>query len=291
MPPWRAMISTVSRPMRSTIAGSRDFRLSPTSRCCAPNRRKPASPPHSSRTRRAWRAGSRPPSRYSTRCRRRWSGRPDSSGRSCWCARPRARRCSRSCATGARRWRRRATAACAGAWTWTRRRCERVRIMRGLHPRLSPVSSPDSKALLLDLLQAAVRKAFPQAHDVAVELERPKSADHGDFATNAALQLAKRVGMKPRDVAAAIVDALAANDTLERAEIAGPGFINFRLAAGSRYAVVPRILAEGGAFGRRTEEAARKIMVEFVSANPTGPLHVGHGRQAALGDAISTLLE
>ncbi|MEO7741594.1 MAG: arginine--tRNA ligase, partial [Usitatibacter sp.] len=153
------------------------------------------------------------------------------------------------------------------------------------------MSSPDSKARLLDLVQAAVRTAFPEVPDAAVVLERPKSAEHGDFATNAALQLAKRVGMKPRDTAAAIVAALAANDIIEDAEVAGPGFINFRLAAASRYGVVRRILAEGQAFGRSAEDPARKIMVEFVSANPTGPLHVGHGRQAALGDAVSTLLE
>ncbi len=153
------------------------------------------------------------------------------------------------------------------------------------------MSSPDSKTRLLELIQSAVHKAFPDNHDVAVVLERPKNAEHGDFATNAALQLAKRVGMKPREVAAAIVAALPANDTVAATEIAGPGFINFRLAAASRYAVVPRILAAGPAYGRLAENAARKIMVEFVSANPTGPLHVGHGRQAALGDAISTLLE
>jgi arginyl-tRNA synthetase len=163
--------------------------------------------------------------------------------------------------------------------------------MWGLDSRLSPVSSPDSKSRLLELVQAAVRKAFPGAHDVAVDLERPKNPGHGDFATNAALQLAKRVGMKPRDAAAAIVAAIGADDLLEGTEIAGPGFINFRLAAASRYAVVARLLAEGPGFGRRADDGSRKIMVEFVSANPTGPLHVGHGRQAALGDAISTLLE
>ena len=153
------------------------------------------------------------------------------------------------------------------------------------------MSSPDSKSRLAGLVREAVSRAFPDAGEVVVELERPKNADHGDFATNAALQLAKRVGRKPRDVAAAILEALPANEAIARADIAGPGFINFTLAAGSRFDVVPQVLRAGARFGRSEAGQQRRIMVEFVSANPTGPLHVGHGRQAALGDAISTLLE
>ncbi|HET7402017.1 MAG TPA: arginine--tRNA ligase, partial [Usitatibacter sp.] len=153
------------------------------------------------------------------------------------------------------------------------------------------MSSPDSKSRLAGLVQEAVRKAFPAAADAAVDLERPKNPEHGDFATNVALQLAKRVGAKPRDVAAAIVAALGEAPGIARAEIAGPGFINLTLAAESRFAVVDAALAAGEAFGRGTSGADRRVMVEFVSANPTGPLHVGHGRQAALGDVIATLLE
>jgi arginyl-tRNA synthetase len=155
----------------------------------------------------------------------------------------------------------------------------------------SLVPSPDSKQRLALLVQAAARKAFPDAGDVAVELERPKNADHGDFATNVALQLAKRVGRKPREAAEAIVAALGRNDEIAKADIAGPGFINFTLSGETRFAVVARIQREGARFGRADAGGARKFMVEFVSANPTGPLHVGHGRQAALGDAISSLLE
>jgi arginyl-tRNA synthetase len=151
--------------------------------------------------------------------------------------------------------------------------------------------SADPKSQISELLVAAVRNAFPQAADVVVELERPKNAEHGDFATNVALQLAKRVGAKPREVAQSIVAALGGNALIERTEIAGPGFINLTLTKDSRFAVVGAILAAGPAFGRSTAHANHKIMVEFVSANPTGPLHVGHGRQAALGDSISTLLE
>jgi arginyl-tRNA synthetase len=153
------------------------------------------------------------------------------------------------------------------------------------------VSSPDPKARLASLVQDAVLRAFPDAADAVVELERPKNPAHGDFATNVALQLAKRVGRKPREAAEAIVAALGGVAEVARADIAGPGFINLTLSKASRFAVVARILAQGERFGRTDAGHGRKFMVEFVSANPTGPLHVGHGRQAALGDAISTLLE
>ena len=153
------------------------------------------------------------------------------------------------------------------------------------------MSAPDSKTQLAGLVQAAVRHAFPDAGDVAVELDRPKNPAHGDFATNVALQLAKRVGRKPREAAESIVAAMPRNDEVEKADIAGPGFINFTLSPASRFAVVRRALEEGAAFGRSDAGGERRFMVEFVSANPTGPLHVGHGRQAALGDAISALLE
>jgi arginyl-tRNA synthetase len=152
------------------------------------------------------------------------------------------------------------------------------------------VSSPDSKTRLAQLIQDAVSKAFP-GNEAAIELDRPKSADHGDFATNVALQLAKRVGRKPREAAQAIVDAFGSHAEVSKIEIAGPGFINFTLSGGARFAVIPAILRDRAAFGRGHAGGGQKIMVEFVSANPTGPLHVGHGRQAALGDAVSSLFE
>jgi arginyl-tRNA synthetase len=163
--------------------------------------------------------------------------------------------------------------------------------MGGLDCRLSLVPSPDSKTRLAGLVHEAVQKAFPGAGEIAVELDRPKSAEHGDFATNVALQLAKRVGRKPRETAEAILAALPRNVEIARADIAGPGFINFTLSVAARFAVVAEIHRKGAAFGRGDAGGGRNLMVEFVSANPTGPLHVGHGRQAALGDAISTLLE
>ncbi len=127
-----------------------------------------------------------------------------------------------------------------------------------------------------------------------VQLERPKAAAHGDAACNIALQIAKELKKNPRDVAATIAghlrgDARAAG-LIDAVEVAVPGFINLRLAAAARQAVVHEVLRQRENFGRTGEANGRRVMVEFVSANPTGPLHLGHARQAALGDALANLL-
>jgi arginyl-tRNA synthetase len=122
-------------------------------------------------------------------------------------------------------------------------------------------------------------------------VERTRDASHGDFATNVALQLAKAARRKPRDLAQAIVAALPASELVARVEIAGPGFINFFLAPQAYQAELLRILDAGRGYGRSTLGAGRRVMVEFVSANPTGPLHVGHGRHAAFGASLSNLLD
>ena len=128
-----------------------------------------------------------------------------------------------------------------------------------------------------------------------VVLERPRDASHGDIACNIAMQLAKQLKMNPRELAHKIVAALLENPDgkalVESADIAGPGFINLRVAASSKQAVVKAILEQKADFGRSTAGAGKKVILEFVSANPTGPLHVGHGRQAALGDALSSLFD
>ncbi len=130
------------------------------------------------------------------------------------------------------------------------------------------------------------------AADADVQLERPREEAHGDLATNLALQLAKRLKRKPRDVAAEILQRLTLPPgVIEKAEIAGPGFVNFFLAEQALGATLTAVLAAGERYGRSDVGAGRRANVEFVSANPTGPLHVGHGRQAALGDAIASLLE
>ncbi|HEY2824572.1 MAG TPA: arginine--tRNA ligase [Gemmatimonadales bacterium] len=130
------------------------------------------------------------------------------------------------------------------------------------------------------------------APDAEIVLERPRDPAHGDFATNLALQLAKPLKKKPRDVADLILKELSLPaGIVDKTEIAGPGFINFRLATGALSNVLEAVLTQGTAYGRSNLGAGKKANVEFVSANPTGPLHVGHGRQAVLGDAIASLLE
>jgi arginyl-tRNA synthetase len=124
-----------------------------------------------------------------------------------------------------------------------------------------------------------------------VDIERTRDAAHGDFATNVALQLAKPARRNPRQLAQAILDALPASELIERAEIAGPGFINFHLSAQAYQQELSRIFALGPTYGYSKRGAGTNTVVEFVSANPTGPLHVGHGRQAALGDALASLLQ
>ena len=145
-----------------------------------------------------------------------------------------------------------------------------------------------------DILRSALAQAAAKlgAPGVEVSLERPRDPTHGDLATNLALAIAKTLSAKPRDVAERLIAALdLPPGVVRKAEIAGPGFINFFLADAQLHAVLPAVLAAGPAYGRSDVGKSRPVNVEFVSANPTGPLHVGHGRQAALGDALASLLE
>jgi len=144
---------------------------------------------------------------------------------------------------------------------------------------------------LKELLREGVAAIAPERAAAEIELDRPKQLEHGDFATNVALQHAKALKKRPRDVAQALLAALPESDLVQKIEIAGPGFINIFVTPSARQAVVRSILAEGERFGRGESRRGERVMVEFVSANPTGPLHVGHGRQAALGDALARLLE
>ena len=125
----------------------------------------------------------------------------------------------------------------------------------------------------------------------AAEVERTRDPAHGDFACNAAMRLAKAARRKPREVAELIVGALPASGLVARTEIAGPGFINFFLAPDAYRHEVARVLDSGGAYGRSSQGAGQRVIVEFVSANPTGPLHVGHGRHAAFGATLANLLD
>ena len=149
----------------------------------------------------------------------------------------------------------------------------------------------DLNAHFAGLIRAALAVVAPEITSAEIVIERPKQAQHGDYACSVALQLAKSLRRKPRDVGAALIAALPPSPYVARAEIAGAGFINFFLKPEARQAAVARILAEADAYGRSAVGANASVVVEFVSANPTGPLHVGHGRQAALGDALASLLE
>lgn len=153
------------------------------------------------------------------------------------------------------------------------------------------------KSSLRDLLLQAIRTlqgadALPAELDTSgFVIERTRSREHGDFASNAAMLLAKAARTKPRELAEQLVAALPANTLVERVDIAGPGFVNFYLAPAAYHTQVRRILAEGDAYGRSATGGGRTVGVEFVSANPTGPLHVGHGRNAVIGDCLSRLFE
>lgn len=154
----------------------------------------------------------------------------------------------------------------------------------------------EQKQRITELFQAAVAPLIAgSALTPHIALERPRDPAHGDISCNLAMQLAKPLKKNPRELAREIVVAVLAQPGREgliaSADIAGPGFINLRVAEAAKQAVVNIVLAEGAQYGKSNIGAGQKVLVEFVSANPTGPLHVGHGRQGALGDALSALLQ
>src|SRR6478752_1046938 len=151
----------------------------------------------------------------------------------------------------------------------------------------------DPKLAIHAAVSRIVREQVPDAAAVTVAVERPRDASHGDYATNVALVLAKAARRNPRELATAIGASLetALADLIDKPQVAGPGFLNVTLKEPARQRVVAAVLTAGDRCGRCDTRAGERVVVEFVSANPTGPLHVGHGRQAALGDAIASLLE
>ncbi len=150
---------------------------------------------------------------------------------------------------------------------------------------------PDLRTHLTDLLRTAQRSVAPDAVSLDVVLERPKSLQHGDYASNLAMQLAKSMKRNPREIAQALLKAMPPSPFVEKSEIAGAGFINLYLKAAAKQQVVAQVLASGESYGRLGLGGGAKVQVEFVSANPTGPLHVGHGRGAAYGASLANLLE
>lgn len=149
---------------------------------------------------------------------------------------------------------------------------------------------------LAELLRGTAAKVLAERGlDVSVlpetlTVERPRNPEHGDYATNVAMQVAKKVGTNPRELATWLAEALTAAEGIDSADIAGPGFLNIRLAADAQGAIVAKILEAGTAYGSGHTLDGKKINLEFVSANPTGPIHLGGTRWAAVGDALGRIL-
>ena len=153
----------------------------------------------------------------------------------------------------------------------------------------------DPKDILRRILADGVRQVAPEVTGVEIHLERPNNPAHGDLASNVALQLSPQLKRKPRDIAEQLLQAtstaLRGHEVFEPLTIAGAGFLNARLKPGAKLRIVHRVLEQGAQFGSARLPALEKVQVEFVSANPTGPLHVGHGRGAAFGASLAALLE
>jgi arginyl-tRNA synthetase len=152
------------------------------------------------------------------------------------------------------------------------------------------------KSELAALITTALEKlvvdgALSETPDSAPQIDRPRDPSHGDLSCNIAMVLAKHAGMAPRELATQLIAALPDNNIVERCDIAGPGFINFFVNQSRQTDIVRTIIEAGDRYGRSETGAGQKVQVEFVSANPTGPLHVGHGRGAAIGDSLGRLLE
>jgi arginyl-tRNA synthetase len=148
----------------------------------------------------------------------------------------------------------------------------------------------DIKTHLTDLMRAALVRLAPDQADMVIVLERPKQASHGDFACNLALQLAGTMKRNPRALAQWLLPEIPRSPFVAKVEIAGAGFINFHLERTAKWETVRAVLEQGENFGRSAQGGKKKLLIEFVSANPTGPLHVGHGRGAAYGASLAHLL-
>jgi arginyl-tRNA synthetase len=149
---------------------------------------------------------------------------------------------------------------------------------------------PDLRAHFSGLFLTALREIDPNLPETTIVLEKPRQAHHGDYACSIALQLARQLGVKPREIAGRLVTALPASPYLEKAEVAGAGFINLFLKHSFKQRAANRVLQCGRDYGKSRLGQNKKIQVEFVSANPTGPLHVGHGRGAAFGASLANVL-
>ena len=156
---------------------------------------------------------------------------------------------------------------------------------------MAPFAHTDFRSHLSGLLRQALEDVQLSGAVPAIELQRPRHAQLGDYSCSVAMQLAKALKRNPRELAQSLAAALPASPVVERVEVAGGGFVNFFLKLSAKQAVVRQVLADGAAYGRGRTGSGTRVQVEYVSANPTGPLHVGHGRGAAYGASVANVLE
>ncbi|MCX8049462.1 MAG: arginine--tRNA ligase, partial [Methylohalobius sp.] len=147
------------------------------------------------------------------------------------------------------------------------------------------------KLLAQALIRLRAQGELPVESDAPIRVDRSRAPEHGDFSSNIALILAKATGKPPRQLAERILSALPSDPAVREVEIAGPGFINFFIDPNAQFQIIAQVLRERENFGRSQVGQGQKVHIEFVSANPTGPLHVGHGRGAAYGATLANLLE
>ena len=155
---------------------------------------------------------------------------------------------------------------------------------------MTSFEQPNFKHHFAELLQLAASKVAAPDSIARIELTRTKQANHGDYSCNLAMQLAKPLRKNPREIATLLIEALPDSPYLEKVEIAGAGFINLFLKISAKQQIIADVLQSGSQFGHSNAHNEKKIQIEFVSANPTGPLHVGHGRGAAFGASLANLL-
>jgi len=147
------------------------------------------------------------------------------------------------------------------------------------------------KTELASIISSALDQILDDSSAIDIHIERPKTLEHGDYSTNIALQLTKILKKNPREIAQLIIEKVGLDPSIDRLEIAGPGFINFYLSAAGKSSIIKNIFTQSNNYGHNEAGKNQKLQVEFVSANPTGPLHIGHGRGAAIGDSLARIME
>jgi arginyl-tRNA synthetase len=147
------------------------------------------------------------------------------------------------------------------------------------------------KTELASIISSALDQILDDSSAIDIHIERPKTLEHGDYSTNIALQLTKILKKNPREIAQLIIEKVGLDPSIDRLEIAGPGFINFYLSAAGKSSIIKNIFTQSNNYGHNEAGKNQKLQVEFVSANPTGPLHIGHGRGAAIGDSLARIMQ